>query len=259
MATLVVLGSQDTVERGGLGVVQVAQVTSQDKSQVSRLLKTLSESGLVERDAHTRLYRLGWQFFALAARAGDRRLLEAAKPILSRLVTQLGERVNLSVRHGREVLTVLSESPPHALQAAGWVGRTVPAYCTSSGRALLFDSRQEDLAELFGDTAFDRLGPNTPTTVDELFVRIDADRTCGYALVEEEFEPGLVGVAAPVRDFRHAVVAAVNVSAPMFRLGGTRRLRSVGKILADVAEELSALVGEGAASGIAPAAEGHNG
>lgn len=254
MATLIVLGSEGTAQQGGMGVVQVAQVTGQDKSQVSRMLKTLSETGLVERDPHTRGYRLGWQFFALAARAGDRRLLEAASPMLSRLVAELGERVNLSVRHGREVLTVLSDSPPHALQAAGWVGRTVPAYCTSSGRALLFDQGPDDLAELFAGTAFDRLGPNTPASVEELHRRIAADRTHGYAVVQEEFEPGLVGVAAPVRDFRSQVIAAVNVSAPMFRLGGSRRLRSIGKLLGDIAAELSAQLGE-AAPGIAPVAE----
>ncbi len=259
MATLVVLGSDDSVERGGLGVVQVAQLTGQDKSQVSRLLKTLSESGLVERDPHTRGYRLGWRFFALAARAGDRRLLEAATPVLSRLVTQLGERVNLSVRRGREVLTVLSESPPHALQAAGWVGRTVPAYCTSSGRALLFDHRLMDLADLFAGTRFDRLGPNTPADVDELYQRIAADRTRGFALVEEEFEPGLVGVAAPVRDSRHQVIATVNVSAPLFRLGGARRLRSVGKVLKDITDEMSLLLGETPDADIGPVAEGKPG
>ena len=37
--------------------------------------------------------------------------------------------------------------------------------------------------------------------------------------MREAFEPGLVGAAAPVRDFRGRVVAALNVSGPSFRLG----------------------------------------
>ncbi len=242
MATLIALGSEETVERGGLGVVRLAELIGEDKSQASRMLRVLGESGLVERDPDTRGYRLGWQFFALAARAGDRRLLEAATPVLLRLVQQLGERVNLSVRRGTDVLTVLSESPPHAVQTAGWVGRTVPAYCTSSGRALLFDCGLSDLSALFATTPLRQLGPNTPRDVDELARRIAADRTRGYAIVDEEFEPGLVGAAAPVRDFRDRIVAAVNVSAPRFRLG--RQVEAAGRVIAEATDELSRLLGK---------------
>src|SRR5680860_1175532 len=70
-AALVALGSPESVEGHGLGVVRLAQLTGGDKGQVSRLLTTLAEQGLVERDADTRSYRLGWQLFALAARAGS--------------------------------------------------------------------------------------------------------------------------------------------------------------------------------------------
>lgn len=241
MATLIALGSAETAERGGLGVVRVAELLGEDKSQASRMLRTLRDTGFVDRDPDTRGYRLGWRLFALAARAGDRRMVEAATPVLLRLVQRLGERVNLSVLRGTEVLTVLSESPPHALQAAGWVGRTVPAYCTSSGRALLFDHSPEELAELFSGTPFRRLGPNTPGEVEKLAERMGVDRTRGYAIVDEEFEPGLVGAAAPVRDFRDRVVAAVNVSAPRFRFG--RQLEAAGRLIKEAAEELSRSLG----------------
>lgn len=243
-ATLVALGSEETRARGGLGVVRIAEIVGGDKGQVSRLLKTLAEQGLVERDPETRAYRLGWQFFALAARAGDRRLLEAARPLLAQLVRDLGERVNLSVLSGSEVLTVFSESPDRAVQAAGWVGRTVPSYCTSSGRALLFDHGRDELAALLGETEFRPLAPNTPTTFDELYARIQAARARGFAVVEEEFEPGLVGAAAPVRDFRGRICAAVNVSAPQFRIGRRNRLDAVGRAIRVVSDELSARSGE---------------
>lgn len=245
MATLIALGSEETIERGGLGVVRVAEIIGENKSQASRMLKTLSESGLVERDPDTRGYRLGWQFFALAARAGDHRLLEAATPLLSRLVRQVEERVNLSVLQGTEVLTVWSESPAHAVQTAGWVGRTVPAYCTSAGRALLFDHSPGELSDLFASTPLRPLGPNTPATVEALGQRIHADRARGYSAVIEEFEPGLVAVAAPVRDFRGRICAAVNVSGPKFRFDGSNPLEAVGCAISEVADELSQLLGRG--------------
>jgi DNA-binding IclR family transcriptional regulator len=241
LAILVALGGEEAVEDGGLGVVRVAELIGREKSQVSRALRTLAESGLVDRDPLTLHYRLGWRFFALAARAGEQRLLAAAPPLLERLMKNFGETAHLSVLQGVEVLTVLSESPPRAVTAAGWSGRTVPVYCTSSGRALLFDRDHDALSELLSGVEFRKLGPNTVSSVGQLYERVVASRARGYALVDEEFELGLVGAAAPVRDFKGQIVAALNISAPRFRLG--RRLENAGQEVKRAADELSELLG----------------
>ena len=243
-AALVALGSEEALQRDGLGVVRLAELTGGDKGQLSRLLSTLAEQGLVERDAETRHYRLGWQLFALAARVSDQRLLGLARPLLMGLVERLGERASLSVLRGTEVLTLHSQASPRAVQPVGWVGRTVPAYCTSSGRALLFDLHRSDLVALFAETRFTSLGPGSPPDVDALYRRIVASRARGYTVVAEELEPGLVAAAAPVRDFQGRICGALNVSAPKFRLGGARRLATVGRAVKEVADELSALLGE---------------
>jgi DNA-binding IclR family transcriptional regulator len=235
------LRSDAAIAAGGLGVLRIAEETGQDKSQISRTLKSLAEAGLVDRDPDTLAYRLGWGLYALAARAGDGRLLSAGAPTVQELVRVVGERAHLTVLQGAEVLTVLSESPPHAIQATGWVGRTVPVYCSSSGRALLTDHTPERVRALLAGVQLVRAGPNTPGTLDELLARIEQARACGYALTDEEFEVGLVGAAAPVRDFRGAIVAALNVSGPKFRLGP--RLDDAGRAVAGAAAGLSALLG----------------
>ncbi|MGI8606096.1 MAG: IclR family transcriptional regulator [Gaiellaceae bacterium] len=242
---LVALSKEGAARSGGLGVVQIAGLIGQEKSQVSRTLKTLAGSGLVERDPDTRGYRLGWRLFSLAAQAGEQRLLEAAPPVLASLVDELGETVHLSVLRGVGVLTVLSESPPRAIQAEGWVGHTVPAYCSSAGRALLVDHEREALRSLFAGTEFRRLAPATVSGVDELAGCVAGARTRGYAIVEEELEPGLVGAAAPVRDFKGRVAAALNVSAPAFRYAG--KLDAAGRTIKAAADRLSLVLGHGAA------------
>lgn len=241
-ATLLALGSQESTQGQGLGVVRLAEMTGGDKGQVSRLLATLTEQGLVERDPQTRLYRLGWQLFALAARAGDQRLLVLAAPLLTALVERTGERASLSVLHGAEVLTVSSLAPPRAVQAIGWVGRTVPAYCTSSGRALLLDHTWTDLEALFAGERLEARGPDSPTDVASLHQRLTASRALGYAAVAGEFEPDLVATAAPVRDLHGRICAAVNVSAPGFRYSGPRPLDRLGHQVKDTADELTELL-----------------
>ena len=258
IAILTALGNERGMTGGGVGVTEIAHLIGREKSQVSRTLKVLAEHGLVERDPETLAYRLGWRLFALASRAGDVELLRQGARVLRTVVDELGERVHLSVLDGRDVLTLLSESPPHAVQAAGWVGRTVPVYCTSSGRALLFAHDRDAIVRLLGGAEFPRFGPNAPRNADELYERIVSARRRGYAVVVEEFEPGLVGVAAPVRDFRGTIVAALNVSAPKFRFA--KRLGPAGETVKKAADAVSFELGwteeasaDGRAGGSSPA------
>jgi branched-chain amino acid transport system ATP-binding protein len=59
----------------------------------------------------------------------------------------------------------------------------------------------------------------------------------GYAVADEELEPGLSAVAAPVRRFDGRIVAALNVSGPSFRLRA--RLAEAGEEVVRAARELS--------------------
>src|SRR5436305_1360632 len=234
---LLALGSEAALDGGALGVTRIAALTGYEKSQVSRTLRILTEYGLAERSPRTRAFRLGWACFTLATRAGEPRLIENGRLALEQLVQEVGEAVHLSALHGAEVVTLLTQPTSHAVAARGWVGRKIPAYCTSSGRALLFDHGPDALLELFGPEPFPPQGPNAPADVGELECRIRRSRQLGYAIADEESEPGLVAAAAPIRDFTGGVVAAINVSAPKFRLG--TRLDPTGELVRAAAGRLS--------------------
>ena len=212
--------------RDGLGVAQLTRITGADKSQVSRTLQTLDERGFVTRDPDTLAYRLGWRLHALAALAGDAPLLAAGRPALVDLVEQLGESAHLSVRQGDAVLTLASESPATAIHAPGRVGGLTPMATTSAGRVL---------AIALPDDELDAAG------LGACAAAIAQARDDGYAIVREEFEPGLVSVAAPVRDAAGRVVAAVNVSAPSFRFGD--RLEAAAPVVVAAAEAVGAALG----------------
>ncbi|HET9614580.1 MAG TPA: IclR family transcriptional regulator [Candidatus Limnocylindrales bacterium] len=247
LALLEALGSDEAVSQGGLGVSRLANVLRRDASQVSRTLRVLADAGYVERDQRTLRYRLGWEVFALAARALDQRLVAVAGPILRRLAAQdLGERTHLTVLRGPDVLTVLTEAPQHAVQSVSWAGRLVPAWNTSSGRSLLLDLDKTELSRLFAGMRFRGGGPNAPKNVEELHRRIVAARADGFVTVVEEFEEGLVAASAPIRDFRGDIVAALNVSGPAFRLGP--RLAEAAAAVKAAADEIAHDLGWGAPS-----------
>ena len=226
--------ADEPAAQDGLGVVRLAELVGAEKSQLSRTLQTLEEHGLVERDPDTRAYRLGWRIFGLAARVGESRLVAAAPPVLRALVRELGESVHLSVRQGDQVLTLLSESPSSTLHAPGRVGGLTPLATTSAGRALMLDLEAQELEALGLAGAADALA---------------AARSLGYAIVREEFEPGLVAAAAPIRGVTGRIVAALNVSAPRFRFDD--RLEDAALRVVAAAGELEAVIGGPAATAAA--------
>lgn len=236
LAVLEALSRSSREESAGLTVAALARALGRDKSSMSRQLKPLVDLGLVER-GEDGLHRLGWKLFAVAAQAGDQRLLLLAPPVMRRLTQVLRERVHLSVRRGAEVFTILSEGPQRSIEAVGWVGRTVPASCTSSGRALLFDHSAEEIRELFADGFETGPGANAPATVEELIERVGSARQRGFAPVVDEFDDDLSAVAAPVRDARGQIIAALNVSAPSYRLKSS--LGTAGQHVSQTAAYLS--------------------
>lgn len=229
------LASPEAQRAGGLGVVRLAQLTGREKSQVSRALKALAGAGVVERDPDTLGYRLGWRLFSLVARTVEDRLVRAAEPVMRELAAELEETNHLCVLREQEVLTLLSVSG-HSFRVPGWEGRGVPAHCTSAGRVLLLDASPDDLYVRFAGHPL----PEAPA-LPELWAKIQRARRDGYARVREEFEAGLAGVSAPIRDFRGRVVAALNVSAPAGRLGA--RLDAAGRVTAEAAARVSAHLG----------------
>jgi IclR family KDG regulon transcriptional repressor len=196
---------------------------------------------MVDRDPGSLQYRIGWQLFVLAARGGDQRLVACAAALLVSVVAETGERSHLSVLRGPDVLTVLTESPSHALQSVSWVGRSVPCHATASGRALLLDHDRDRLAALLGTGPLDRYGPNCPVDVDDLAARIEAARPGGAIVVDEELEAGLVAVSAPVRDSTGRIVAALGISGPEFRLAD--RIDAACSAVAAAAADLSQQLG----------------
>lgn len=240
----------------GLGVSRIAELAGRDKAQVSRALATLADVGLVTRDEDTKAYRPGWRLFALAAQATETHLAHLSVPFLRKVVAGLNETTHVCVLRGNKVLTLHSELASHAFRGMGWEGTTVDPYTTSAGRTLLSGWDTETLTRwwhhfphqvapapspsVIAANVIDRPAPPS-VTLDSLLDHVSTIRHCGYATVDEEFEPGLVGVSAPVFGFRGDIVAAINVSAPKLRLGA--HLDVAGKFTRSIADQMSAALG----------------
>jgi DNA-binding IclR family transcriptional regulator len=225
------LAFEDPGRGGGEhSVGELSRAVGRERSQVSRMLKALARSGLVEQDPDRRTYRLGWNLRILSTGAGNYPLVKAARPALQALVTKTGEVALLSVQEGNRSLTVLREESQQSLQAGGWVGRRSPMHCTASGRALMYDFDDELIETLtLDDINAPTSASGAPKDLKALLQRIEAERSRGYSVASEEVEIGLTSVSAPVRDQLGHIAGVLNVSAPTSRI--ITRTDAIGQLL----------------------------
>jgi len=235
------LASEESLRRGGLGVVRIAERLGLEKSQVSRALRALEAEGMVERDPRTRTYQLGPALYTLAARGVETRLVRAAATRLRGLAEEYGRTVRLCVLISGRVLTLVGVAPgdtaayqdgPHQ-DGSAETGARVSA--TAAGPALLLDWPPDSLDQLLDH---DEVG------AEELAERIDRVRSRGYYSHSDPRPDGRSGWAAPVRDFRGIVLAAIELTcADPVPSEGIGALRDAAEALsADLGYELPAAV-----------------
>jgi len=210
LAVLVALGSK----RGGMTLSAVADVTGLPRATARRALITLREQGYVDcLDPEGRLFAPLPSVLELGyARLCGRTVEDLVRPHLLELSRQVHESASVAVLRGSEISYVARVATSRIMQAAITVGTRFPAYATSMGRVLLAGLPEAEREARIAATdlrALTRFTVTDPVVLAETLRRVAAD---GYALVDQELEEGLRSMAAPVRDHRGRVVAAVNVS-----------------------------------------------
>jgi DNA-binding IclR family transcriptional regulator len=155
---------------------------------------------------------------ALGGRAqGALDLREASRSVLAGLAQETRETATLEVLVGRHTLILEEAMGSYVLGSMPSIGTRWPAHATSTGKTILaFLSGEER------DLALPRvLPPVTPKTLADR-AALDRDlarvRERGYALSQEELEPGFVAVGAPVYSADGRVAAAISVGGPRVRL-----------------------------------------
>ena len=226
---------------GGAGAV--AAQLGRDRSQVSRRLRSFTEAGFTDRDPVSLDYRISARLAVLASQAAAVRLERAGRAVAGRLAEDLDVVARVAVLRGDATVTLAEAYPQRTTQITSWLGRSFPAYSSESGQALLLDATLEDLQDVFAGGAWVRQSPTTPASVEELHAAILRARPRGYAVMDETAGPGRYAVAAPVRDFRGGIVAALFVSTSGDRHDVTDRIDAVGKAIVTAASSLSRSLG----------------
>jgi IclR family transcriptional regulator, pca regulon regulatory protein len=196
--------------RAPLTLSDVARRVDLPRATTRRALYTLTHLGFAESDG--KLYRLTSKVLTLAASyLLSNRISTILQPECDRLSMEFGEAVSCAVFTGDDVVMVAHASPQRLIAAGAGIGFRVKAFCSALGRVLLAGLPDKAL-----DSFLEQLEPvpmTAKTLVDKkaLHCAILAAREQGFAVVDQEAEPGFRSLAVPIRRYDGLIVAAMNV------------------------------------------------
>ena len=226
-----------------LDMSEIGARTDLHRSTAHRILIALEYNDLIKQNPETGKYHLGIKLFKLGHQAVSQlNLREICRPFLTRVTKETQETVHLAVLDDNQVLYLDKVEGPHALRMPSRVGRHIPTYCTSLGKAMLSCLDDREVKNIFRSHGLKAYTVNTARNLDQLLANLRGVRKRGYAVDDEEIELGLRCVGAPIRDYTGAMVGAISVAAPSARLA-EKKIPVFGRLVMTIAEEISEKLG----------------
>ena len=226
-----------------LGASEIGKRVELDPSTTFRMLVTLEEHGFVRQDPASGKYRLGASCLELGSqflKFNDVR--KSAVDVMQKLRDQFGETVHLGILDGNEIVYLEKMTGLHAIGLmSSRVGGRAPAHATAIGKVLLAYLPDGELGTRLPRWKLTRCTANTLTNWKELEKETARVREQGYALDNQEFEPGVKCIAAPI--FSHkGIAAALSISGPLERMDGHIKanglIEQFKKTTAEISKEL---------------------
>lgn len=205
-------------QQPGLGVTELARRSGNTKARAFRLLDTLEHRGLVQRQADTATYSIGYKAIYLGTSAQEQiSLVRLARDYLPGFGARCNENVLVLVRDGMETLCIARWESPHAVRVHTPLGNRKPLHIGASGKLLLAFAPTEVRETVLGGE-LRRLTANTFADRRSLVEELARIRERDYSASFGEADAGTVSVAAPIRDARGMVVGSLSTSGPASRI-----------------------------------------
>ncbi len=203
-------------QKDALNITQLAQALKVPRTTCLRMVHTMTAEGFLREQGGG--YVLGGGLIHLGFKAlQDLDLYSQSSPILRDLAERTGETSHIAVwNDGRAMIVNVCDSP-HPLRAASRPGTRAFANCSATGKILLAHNFLDNLSLVLPTQMRARCTPRSITDDEELKVELRRVQALGYALDNEEYHEGVRCLAAPVRNARGEVCAALGITAAMLR------------------------------------------
>ena len=225
------------ISSGDHNIISVAEKLELSRSKTFRILSTLVELGIVERDDHRGTYQLGETAFEFALKLlRPASVINTTHPVIEALATKHQEDVYLTVLRDKEVLFLDMADCKQQVRTMPLVGKRYPFFSTAAGKVMAAMGVSLDHV----GTLLGRGRRNNPAlSLDILEQELAEIRSHGVAVDENSLGEGVVSVSVPFKDYAGKVVGAITLLGPAFRLFADRIENEIAPSLLEGADMLS--------------------
>jgi DNA-binding IclR family transcriptional regulator len=222
-----------------LTLTELAETLGFGKVNTLRLARTLVHEGLLVHEPRSRRYALSVGCLALCRGLLDRNgLVETAHTYLERARDATGETACLMVREGwhRVVIDMVPSKLP--VRYVLDIGDRRAVYLGAAGQCLLTGLDEEDWRQLAAHLQEEKKAGRVQITMEVIQERLQLLRERGWAMGRGEWAAEAAGAAAPIRDAKGKVVAAITMAAPLTRASDAH-MEMCGRMALAAAESIS--------------------
>lgn len=228
-----------------LKITDISDRIGLHKSTVHSLLKTLQVRGYIAQNPENGKYKLGMKLFErgnFVIQGLDIRTI--AKSYLVDLSTKTGQTTHLVILDGKEGVYIDKVEGPMAVVLYSRIGRRIPLHSSAVGKVLIAYKSRSDLQQILEGYVYNRQTEKTISGENEFLEELEKVRNVGYAIDNQENEPGVRCVAVPIRDHSGQVIAAISMSTLISRVND-EELEQFIALLKQASGELSSQMGYG--------------
>lgn len=230
---LLLLGEQPSIR-----LTEASQFLGVASSTAHRVLAMLQYRGFVRQDPVSKAYGPGPALTGVAFSVISRMDINGiARPVMQTLNDRLNESVHLGALEGSHVRFIEAIESRRAVRVASRLGRSLPAHCTSLGKALLAELDEDELHRLYPTERLPVVTDKSISQRSALEAQLAMVRRVGFATNREESEDGVASVAVAVPTKTPDLRIGLSVSAPIARLPANAT-KMLGAQLAAAAAEI---------------------
>jgi DNA-binding IclR family transcriptional regulator len=201
-----------TKAEGPLTPTEIAERIGVPRASVYRLIKSLEEENVLSRSADGATIEVTSAFLrTMIAGASTNQIIAGFQETLACTANTWGASAFLARLDGTSVEVVHSVAPCDTKSGYVHPGSGVrPAHACSASRAILAFLPEAKAAAIMGDD-FEAFTDKTLVDKDAIQRELALTRKRGYAICDEEIDPGITSIAAPVIVGRAGVVYSLGI------------------------------------------------
>ncbi|MGF1680323.1 DNA-binding transcriptional regulator KdgR [Photobacterium minamisatsumaniensis] len=211
-------------EQKEIGVTELSQRLMMSKSTVYRFLQTMKMLGYVSQEGETDKYALTLKLFELGAASLEHvDLIDLCDKEMQQISQQTNEALHLGSLDENAIIYIHKIDSGYNLRMQSRIGRRNPLYSTAIGKVLLAYRDDSFTREALKGVEFIKHTDKTLENIEQLLSELKAVKRQAYAEDNEEQEPGLRCIAAPIFDRFGNVIAGLSISLPTIRFDEKRK------------------------------------